>query len=187
VAVDGQAQRDLTCRGFVVYRGTLANGDSSVVVSTEKSVFSDDSGVRAAVLNWGVWAICLTAVLVGGALVLTLRTHVPLPGLDRMQAPSGGQVEGRAVLPTAESSSQSPQPSIRLRPSSSFRPAEPSPTAKRSAPTADATSSARTSGPESDTQATASAQETTKARNPKAATPTPRGSRPTSKPGNGQG
>lgn len=157
------------------------------MVSTDKPVFSDDSGIRAAVLKWGVWAICLIAVLLGGALVLTLRTHVALPGVDRLPPPRG-QIERAAVSPSEESS-QPPQPSITVRPSITFRPtdAKPSPTVKRAAPTADATSAAPTRTRTPAGGATASAQETTMVRNPKAANPTPRGSRPTSKPGNGPG
>src|SRR5687767_4465405 len=56
--------------------GDTGNGDGSVVVGTDKPVFSDDSGIRAAVLKWGVWVICFVAVLLGGALALTLRIHV---------------------------------------------------------------------------------------------------------------
>jgi cytoskeletal protein RodZ len=167
--------------------GALGNEGASVVVSTDKPVLSDDSGIRAAVMKWGVWAICLIAVLLGGALVLTLRTHVALPGVDRLLPPSRGQIERVAVSPTEESPSQPPQPSITLRPSITFRPtdAKPSPTVKRAAPTADATSAAPTRTRTPAAGATASAQETTMVRNPKAANPTPRGSRPTSKPGNG--
>ncbi len=174
--------------------GALGNECASVVVSTDKPVFSDDSGIRAAVLKWGVWAICLIAVLLGGALVLTLRTHVALPGVDRLPPPRG-QI-GRAAVSPPEESSQPPQPSITVRPSITFRPtdAKPSPTVKRAAPTvkraaptADATSAAPTRTRTPAGGATASAQETTMVRNPKAANPTPRGSRPTSKPGNGPG
>jgi cytoskeletal protein RodZ len=168
--------------------GALGNEGASVVVSTDKPVFSDDSGIRAAVLKWGVWAICLIAVLLGGALVLTLRTHVALPGEDRLP-PSGGQIERAAVSPPEESSSQPPQPATTLRPSIAFRPtdAKPSPTVKRAAPTADATSADPTRMPIPAAGAAPSTQETTMARNPKAANPTVRGSRPTSKPGNGPG
>jgi|SRR5829696_1677753 len=173
--------------------GALGNEDAFVVVGTDKPVFSDDSGIRAAVLKWGVWAICLIAALVCSALVLTLRTHVPLPGVDLLLPPSRGQIERGAVAPTEEASSQPPEPSIILRPSITFRPtdAAPSLTVKRAAPTADATSAARTrtpARPRTPTPAagaSASAQETTKVRNPKAANPSPRGSRPTSRPGNG--
>ena len=98
--------------------GALANEGGSVVVGTDKPVFSDDSGIRAAVLKGGVWAICLIAVLLGGALVLTLRTHVTLPGVDGLLPASRGQIERRAVSPTEESS-QPPQPSITLLPSPS--------------------------------------------------------------------
>ena len=185
--------------------GALGNEGASVVVSTDKPVFSDDSGIRAAVLKWGVWAICLIAVLLGGALVLTLRTHVALPGVDRLLPPSRGQIERAAVSPPEESN-QPPQrheapvehrqppsitlrPSIKLRPSITFRrtDATPSPTVKRAAPTADATSADPTRTPTPAAGATSSAQETTMVRNPNAANPTPRGSRPTSKPGNGPG
>jgi cytoskeletal protein RodZ len=169
--------------------GALANEGASVVVSTDKPVFSDDSGIRAAVLKGGVWAICLIAVLLVSALVLALRTHVPLPGVDGQMPPSSGQLERGAVWPTEESSIQAPQPSITLRPSITFRPtdAAPSPTAKRAAATAGATSAARTATTAPAAGATSSAQETTKVRNPKAADPTPRGSQPTSRPGNGPG
>ncbi len=100
--------------GVSVVSGALANGDGPVVVSTDKPVFSDDSGVRATVLKWGVWAICLSAVLLGSALVVTLRTHVPLPGMDRLLPPRS-QLEGQAVLPTQESSRQPLQPSAKFR------------------------------------------------------------------------
>jgi hypothetical protein len=175
--------------------GALGSEGASVVVSTDKPVFSDDSGIRAAVLKWGVWAICLVAVLLGGALVLTLRTHIALPGVDRLLPPSRGEIERTAVSPPEESS-QPPQPSITLRPSITFRPtdAQPSPTVKRAAPTADATSADPTRTPTpaagaapSAAGAAPSAQERTMVRNPKAANPTVRRSRPTSKPGNGPG
>jgi cytoskeletal protein RodZ len=174
--------------------GALANGDALVVMSTDKPVFSDDSGVRAAALKWGVWAICFIAVLLGGSLVLILRTHVPLPGLDPLQ-PSRGQIE--AVPATEESTSQPYQPSITFRPSpTATRPsarssptatgksARPSAAVKRAAPSPGATSPARTP---TTAKAKSSDQGTTKPRNPKAATPSPPGSRATSKPGNAPG
>jgi cytoskeletal protein RodZ len=156
------------------------------VVGTDKPVFSDDSGIRAAVLKWGVWAVCFITVLLGSTLVLALRTHVPLPGVDRLQPPPRGQIERGAVSPTEERSSEPPQASPTLRPSITFQPtdAAPSPTVKRSAPAAGATSAART---RIRTSTVSSAEETTKVRNPKAASPTQRGSRPTAKPGNGLG
>jgi cytoskeletal protein RodZ len=169
--------------------GDTGNGDGSVVVGTDKPVFSDDSGIRAAVLKWGVWVICFVAVLLGCALALTLRIHVSLPEVSRLQPPLRGQVERATVSPTKESSSQPPQPSITLRPSITFQPtdAAPGPTVKGVAPKTAMTSAARTRTPAPAARTTGSAQETTKVRNPKAANPTPRGSRPTSKPGNGPG
>lgn len=175
--------------------GALANGNGSVVVGTDQPVFSDDSGRRAAVLKWGVGAICIIAVLFGGALVLTLGTHVPLPGVDRLSPPPGGQLGGEAAMPAAqESPSQAPQPSIAFQPSptptsasrqhhSATKPsARSTTTVRRAAPP-----TTRTSRPTATPQATPSTSTTTKARNPQAATPSPRGSRPTSKPGNGPG
>jgi hypothetical protein len=187
-----RGRRRTTCSsmsGVSGVSGALANEGASVVVRTDKPVFSDDSGIRAAVLKAGVWAICLIAVLVGSALVLALRTHVTLPGVDRLMPPSGGQLESGGVWPTAESSTQPPQPSITLQPSITFRPtdAAPSPTIKRAAPMAGATSAARTEAPTPAAGATSIAEQTTKVRNPKAANPTPRGSQPTSRPGNGPG
>jgi hypothetical protein len=160
------------------------------VVSTDKPVFSDDSGRRAAVLKWSVGAICILAVLFGGAMVLTLGTHVSLPGVDQLPPPPLGQLGGDAAMPTTqESPSQAPQPSIVFQqsptptsaPSATKPSARPTATVKRAAPTA-----TRTSRPSATAQATARTS-TTKDRNPKAATPSPRGSRPTSKPGNGPG
>lgn len=97
----------------------------------------------------------------------------PLPGVDRLQPPRG-QIERGAVSPTEERSSEPPQASPALRPSITFQPtdAAPSPTVKRTAPAAAATSAARTRTP---TSAVSSAEETTKVRNPKAASPTPTG------------
>jgi hypothetical protein len=160
------------------------------VMSTDKPVFSDDSGVRAAALKWGVWAICFIAVLLGGALVLILRTHVLLPGVDPPSPPPPGQLE--AVPPTEESTSQPFQPSLTFRPSPTARPSpivtgkspRPSAAVTRAGPTADATSAAQRS---TTAEAKSSDQGTTKPRNPKAATPSPPGSRATSKPGNGPG
>jgi cytoskeletal protein RodZ len=169
--------------------GGTGHGDASAVMGTDKPVFSDDSGFRAAVLKWGVWAICFVAVLLGGALVLTLRTHVALPGVDRLSPPLRGRVEGGAAVPTEQQLSQPQQPSITLQPSVTFRPAteptaRPSSTAKRAGSTA-SSAKANTRAPAA--QATSSAQETTRARNSKAANPSPPASRPTSKPGNGPG
>lgn len=175
----------------------MANGDAPVVRSTDEPVFSDDSGVRAAALKWGVWAICFVAVLLGGALVVILRTHVPLPGVDPLP-PSRGQID--AVPATEESTSQPFQPSITFRPSltATSPTARPSPTAtaktarpngavKRAAPTARPTSAPRTRASTPADQARPSNQGTTKPRSAKAATPSPPGSRATSKPGNGPG
>jgi hypothetical protein len=164
------------------------------VIGADKPVFSDDSGIRVAVLKWGVWAICFIAVLLGSALALTLRTHVSLPEVNQLQPTSREQIGKEAVPPAAETSSQPPQPSTTLQPSTTFQPtdAAPSPTGKRSRPTAGATAAARTRSP---ALAASTAQEATRVRNPKAASPTALGSRPTSKPaskptskpGNGSG
>jgi hypothetical protein len=171
--------------------GALANGDAAVVMGTDKPVFSDDSGIRASAVKWGVWAICFIAVLLGGGLVLILRTHVALPGVDPLTPPPPGQIE--AVPATEESTSQPFQPSITFRPSPTApRPSptttgkspQPSAAVKRAAPTAGATSAARRS---TTAQDESSDQGTTKPRNPNAANPSPPGSRATSKPANGPG
>jgi hypothetical protein len=160
-------------------------------MGTDKPVFSDDSGIRASAVKWGVWAICFIAVLLGGGLVLILRTHVALPGVDPLTPPPPGQIE--AVPATEESTSQPFQPSITFRPSPTApRPSptttgkspQPSAAVKRAAPTAGATSAARRS---TTAQDESSDQGTTKPRNPKAANPSPPGSRATSKPANGPG
>ena len=133
--------------------GALGNECASVVVSTDKPVFSDDSGIRAAVLKWGVWAICLIAVLLGGALVLTLRTHVALPGwigcrrhrADRSSARQCRRRRNRASRLSRRSHcgcrSHCGRPSRSGQPTPSrARRSKRAPTVKRAAPTADATS-----------------------------------------------
>jgi hypothetical protein len=50
-------------------------------------VFADESGTRAAVLQWLARGICACFVLVSGAVALTLATDVPLPGLGGLVAP----------------------------------------------------------------------------------------------------
>jgi hypothetical protein len=50
-------------------------------------VFTDDSGTRAAVLQWVARSLCACCVLVGAAIAFTLVTHVSLPGLGGILAP----------------------------------------------------------------------------------------------------
>ena len=191
----------------MVIGGHWPNADASVAVSTDRPIFSDDSGVRAAVLRWGIWAICAMTVMVGGALVLTLRTHVAVPGVHQLLPSSRGEIEREAGLPTEELSSQPVQPSMTLRPSGTFQPgptagpsrsarlsptatsanALPSPAVKRAAPTAGARSAAPRGTSTTTAQARPSDQGTTKDRNSHAAAPSPPESRATSRPGNGRG
>lgn len=73
---------------------------------TSRPIFSDDSGRRAAILQWLARGVCGVSVVVAGAVAFTLTTHVPLPGLDRILSPRGGAEAGltiRAVPTEADS------------------------------------------------------------------------------------
>jgi hypothetical protein len=50
----------------------------------DNPVFNDASGVRVVALQWGSRVFLLLLVIFGVALALTLRTHVTVPGLDRL-------------------------------------------------------------------------------------------------------
>jgi hypothetical protein len=60
-------------------------------------IFTDDSGRRATVVQWLARGVCGTSVVVAGAVVLTLTTHVPLPGLDRILSPHRGAEAGLTI------------------------------------------------------------------------------------------
>ena len=62
-------------------------------------VFSDESGTRAAALQWLARGICACVVLVSGAVAFTLATDVPLPGLDGLVAPRTDASTPRATSP----------------------------------------------------------------------------------------
>ena len=51
-------------------------------------VFTDESGKRATFLQWVARCLCACLVIVGAAIAFTLVTHVPLPGLGGLLAPS---------------------------------------------------------------------------------------------------
>ena len=61
-------------------------------------IFTDGSGRRAAVVQWTARAFCLGCALVAGAVVFTLTTHVPLPGLDRILPPRTESDAGRTTI-----------------------------------------------------------------------------------------
>ena len=60
-------------------------------------IFTDGSGRRVVVVQWTARAFCLVAALVAGAVVFTLTTHVPLPGLDRIISPRTGPDASRTT------------------------------------------------------------------------------------------
>jgi hypothetical protein len=96
------AERALACRGISGVSGTRVNGDRSVVVSTDKvstdkPVFSDDSGARAVVLRWGVWAICLMALL--------LRQRARADPTHSCPTPRHGSVAAAIARPVGRSGS----------------------------------------------------------------------------------
>jgi len=66
-------------------------------------VFTDDSGRRAKVLQWVVRGFCGLLTVAGGAVVLSLVLHVPLPGLDHpLVFPWGDQPDGAGSGVTSE-------------------------------------------------------------------------------------
>ena len=116
--------------GVSVVSGALANGDGPVVVSTDKPVFSDDSGVRATVLKWGVWAICLSAVLLGScagsdsAHPRPASRHGSVAAAPRPARGSGRFANAGIVTPTASAVGQVP---VEPDPDQSERPEDPDP------------------------------------------------------------
>lgn len=60
-------------------------------------IFTDESGRRAVTLQWAARGFCLCCALVAGAVVFTLTTHVPLPGLDRILSPRTGSDANRTI------------------------------------------------------------------------------------------
>ena len=161
-----------------------------------KPVFSDDSGRRAAAVRWAAWGICLLGVLLCAALGLTLRAHVSLPGLERQLF---GSSAGRQAATVPSDTARASAGPTELRASDSDRVGATGLPRSERTPTAVATSDTRptagiptgeaapapvTADPlatvpavpgSSASKASPSALGKTKARNPRAATPTPGG------------
>ena len=162
-----------------------------------KPVFSDDSGRRAAAVRWAARGICLLGVLLCAALGLTLRAHVSLPGLERQLF--GSSVGRQAATVPSDAARASAARPTDLRASDSDRVgatglprSELTPTAVATSdthptagiPTGEAAPAPVTADPlatvpavpgSSASKASPSALGKTKARNPRAATPTPGG------------
>jgi hypothetical protein len=64
-------------------------------------VFTDESGRRVTALQWVARGLCACLVLVGGAIVIAMVTHVPLPGLGSLAPPSSDTAPGAARDATA--------------------------------------------------------------------------------------
>ena len=60
-------------------------------------VFSDASGTRVSAIQWGSRVFLALVVLLGVALALTLRSHVSVPGLERL-APGVEAEQGRPAV-----------------------------------------------------------------------------------------
>jgi hypothetical protein len=62
-----------------------------------RPIFTDESGRRAVALQWFARCFVAGCAVLAGAVVFTLTTHVPLPGLDRILSPRTGQDAARAT------------------------------------------------------------------------------------------
>ena len=64
-------------------------------MSLTKPVFTDDTGRRATVLLWLGRVVVTISVILGAGMAFTLTTHIALPGLDGLVAPTlnGSQPE----------------------------------------------------------------------------------------------
>ena len=164
-------------------------------------VFNDTSGTRVATIQWGSRILLVVMLLLGAAVALTLRSHVDVPGLERLLPVLDSQelrpaVRSRAATPSAE------RPAVRTE-LGRFQPRATEPAGRPAADTAEpedtrraiapsttnptvqpSGASSRTAGiPTRTADPTASASPpvrtgagAVKPRNPKAATPSPRNS-----------
>jgi hypothetical protein len=67
-------------------------------------VFNDESGTRVSAIRWGSRIFLVLVVLLAAALVLTLRSHVSVPGLERL----GPGLEAREVRPVVRTGPSNP-------------------------------------------------------------------------------
>jgi hypothetical protein len=113
-------------------------------------VFNDASGTRVSAIRWGSRIFLALVVLLAVALALTLRSHVSIPGLERL----GTTLDAREVRPVMRTGPSSPpveQARVATDPDT-FR-AQPSPrptTGRAGVPSTDAASPAealRAGGP----------------------------------------
>jgi len=165
-------------------------------------VFSDTKGTRVSAIRWGSRVFLALVVLLAVALILTLRSHVDIPGLERL----GPGLDARKVRPVVHTGSSSPpaeqakvatdlstfraEPSTRPTTSWAGRPPTDAAQARRAggptttqpgAEPSSAPSAGRTDPPLTGSAsptavsptARAGGQGTEKPRNPKAATPSP--------------
>jgi hypothetical protein len=79
------------------------------VTHDDKPVFSDASGHRAAVVRWVGRGFCLIGVLLCAALGLTLRAHVSVPGLEGLFRSSTG-IRQAPTVPSDTSSASAAHP-----------------------------------------------------------------------------
>jgi hypothetical protein len=166
-----------------------------------RPVFSDDSGRRAAVARWAGRGVCLVGILLFAALGLTLRAHVSVPGLERALFGSSDKIPRATTVPSDPSSASAarrtelrgndsgrvgatgqPVPRSQRTPAavatSDTDPTAGTPTGDAAAPatvTADPAATVPAVPGSSAGKANPPAFGKTKARNPRAATPTPGG------------
>lgn len=159
-------------------------------------VFTDDSGRRAAVVQWMARGVSLYLVLVVGTLALTLATRVSLPGLDRPLLPvivgglhdaAVGQLDGKTLSPASASAPDPVSYKGPVTESASGSTVTPSAVSSPSTSSSALTSASRASGsgaplaqptgtstPNENAAQTANAPATAKSRNPNAAAKAPK-------------
>lgn len=161
------------------------------------AVFGDESGHRAKTLQWVGRGLCLLGVLLGAALVLTLRVHVSVPGLEKglfgsnagfshaSKVPSDTSSELQGIVHDHDSNrveatgqgAQRSEPTPTTASTSNSRAVAAIQSGQAMAPTTPSTQPSTTAPGvrASAGSATPPAVGKTKPRNPRAADPTPRG------------
>ena len=189
-------------RAFWTNRRVVAEIEGGSLV--DSPVFNDTTGTRVSAIQWGSRIFVALVVLFGATVALILSSHVSVPGLERL-APGPDAEEVRPLVRTVPSilpaeraagrtGSSALQPRLTSQPTTTrvggptVHPVK-SADARRAVGPTTARPKARPSSapsvrPTVSPRPTAAAvgRRTEKARNPKAATPSPRGQDRTAKP-----
>ena len=101
----------------------LAFGDDVATLTTslptalasqlDRPVFTDDTGRRAEVLQWGGRGFCLMGAVLCAALAVTLQTHILLPSLEKAFLGSSEGLIPAAVISETSVSGVAPRTEVR--------------------------------------------------------------------------